>query len=249
MAAPHVAGLAAIQGANVMIPNRNYQGAVGVPRVELAEGPGGDKQALGHFERFHPDPIYLSYDSVGAASCNLTGYMNGAYWYHVNNFVPAYTWPVSYLGPGQYRWTLDCVSSAGAHGTTDATARIRRQVTKTAWQISTASTGYAWVEATPGSRFMWSPTGSFSQRNVSENADYCQIKSSGYIGHPNWHRTLLWDSGPHYPANHESGPFYLGNPQTNSPPLGPYDGYLWELRCWNSDGGEGYSWISGTMQP
>lgn len=271
MAAPHVAGIAAyladahgltspaaiqqavaqrmvaIQGAGVAIPNLVYQGAIGVPRVEFAEGVGGGKRAVGHFEKWHPEPLYFAYDSIGASSCNLTGYMNNYYWYHVDNFTPSYTWPVSYLGPSQYRWTLDCVSSAGAHGTAEATARIRRQVTKTAWRISTASTGYSWVEASTGSYFTWSPTGSFAQQIVSENADYCHVQSSGYHYSPYWYRTLLWDSGPYYPANYTFELFYLGNPKTAAPPLGPYDGYLWELRCWNSDGGEAATMVWGTM--
>jgi hypothetical protein len=172
--------------------------------------------------------------------------MNGAYWYHVDNFLTAYAWPTSYLTAGQYRWTLDCVSAYGAHGGTEATARIKWQVTKAAWVASSASTGYAEVETENG-HFTWTPTGYLSQRYVSEHADYCEVKSYGYLYSPTslW-RTLLWESGP-YPASLDFGLFYLGNPMTAAPPLGPYHGYRWDLRCWNNEGGERSSYMSGTM--
>ena len=60
--------------------------------------------------------------------------------------------------------------------------------------------------------------------------------------------TLLWDSGPYFPANYTFETFYLGDPHTAAPPLGPSDGYLWELRCWNTDGGEKGATMWGTMQ-
>jgi hypothetical protein len=140
------------------------------------------------------------------------------------------------------------VSPYGVHGTTEATARILRQVTKVAWIASSASTGYAEVETTNGN-FNWTATGYLTQRYLSENADYCETKSYGYLYHPNWSRTLLWESGPYYPTSLNYGTFYLGNPQTAAPPLGPYHGYYWELRCWNNDGGQRYATMYGTMMP
>jgi subtilisin family serine protease len=277
MAAPHVAGVAAylaetgglntpgliwsavrstmvpIQGAGISIPNLSYQGAVATPTVRFAEGPPGPKQTVGNFTAWHIDRIAFFYDSIGATTCDLTGYLNNGLWYSDPGFLTSYIWPPATLQPGNYRWDLDCVSPDGTHGTAEATATIKRQVTQAYWSIATASTNYAWVSsgtnAALAGPYLWSATGPLYQKIVSQNADHCQVRSYGWTGSPTWNRTLLWDSGPNWPANYPFQPFYLGDPHTAAPPLGPYDGYLWQLTCTNSDGGSAGSTMWGYMQP
>jgi hypothetical protein len=74
-----------------------------------------------------------------------------------------------------------------------------------------------------------------------------EVKSYGYFYYPDWDRRQLWQSGAYYPTAHNLGQFFLGDPLTAAPPMGPYDGYSWELRCWNNDGGQRYGKMRGTM--
>jgi len=69
-------------------------------------------------------PFRLQYDSVGAQSCTVNATMNGHAWYTLSNFSTAYDWGNIVLNAGDYGWAIDCVSQAGTHGTSSATAHV-----------------------------------------------------------------------------------------------------------------------------
>lgn len=69
-------------------------------------------------------PFTLRYDSIGASSCSISAQINGVPWYSVPNFQPAYDWGTVQLGSGSYRWSVDCVSTAGYHNTASIQADV-----------------------------------------------------------------------------------------------------------------------------
>jgi|GEM_PF-1984526 len=274
MAAPHVAGLAAylaesqglttpaqieqavrarrvtLSGSEATIPNLNLQGAIAHPSVEISEY----GVAVGHFERFENEPTRLKFASLGASSCNLRAFMNGASWYQLNNLPGSYSLPSSMLQVGQYRWEVECTNASGTRRTTvAATGRGKRAVTRVAWFIKSTSTGNVWKEFTGSTfsvnenAFRWEPGTAMSQRYESVGADTCTVVSSGVIGFDR-HSTPLWNSGP-YPTSLDFGTHYLGDPRTQEPPLGPYDVLRWNVECRNSEGSTMSATVHGSQYP
>jgi hypothetical protein len=150
MAAPHVAGVAAwlaeIGGlttpAQIETAVRNYAYSSGAKdpatgmllRMANAEGASYTAQPTAEFaingvvngnrNTNSATPFTLSYDSVGAQSCDLTGYLNNAVWYQNLNFNTAFDWGTVQLVPGNYRWVVNCRSAANTMNSAQATATV-----------------------------------------------------------------------------------------------------------------------------
>lgn len=266
MAAPHVAGLAArlletsgsistsveleaavrahinvIAGSGLYIPKYLGSNETAKPTIEIAFG----------FQRASVDPInfysnpvdaFLRYEAIGANSCNIYVTRNGAYYSLVASQPTAGNLWASSLDPGQYSWSITCISPQGSQSTAVASGYIRRIVSYVYWDANTYETNFNWVQLSPGQTIRWmnadGATGNFAQRYRSDG-DFCQVKTYGaYIGvgysyiDPYW----LWDSGDHFPANLEFIALNFHDPSTVGPKY--YDGYMWRVRCWNTDGNE-----------
>ena len=78
----------------------------------------------GSINAFSDEKFSLKYEVVGAQSCTLTGYVNGAVWYTAPDFDTKYDWGLVGLTPGTYRWTVDCVSAQGTHNVAAANAVV-----------------------------------------------------------------------------------------------------------------------------
>ena len=277
MAAPHIAGFAArllesnpyintsfdleaavrsyftsITGSNLTMPRLSLQTATAAPTIEMAEGASRSSISPIVFNKFATD-VVLKYEAVGAAYCNVYVTQNG-YPYRSDYYLPtAYNLGVNSYPPGQYNWSVTCISAQGTQTAVVANGYIKRRVTFLAWEASTTSTGYNWQQLGDGQTVTWSVSANapFSQRYVSQGADYCQVQTYGvYIGVG--YRIVgskLWDSDPYYPTNLEFVALNLGDPRIVSWPGGPYDGYMWRLRCWNYDGSESRTEMWGTTEP
>lgn len=149
MAAPHVAGVAAwlAETGNLITPVqieaaiRNYayySGSRDKDNIPLlmanAEGARFTAQPTPEFaihgmvndniSTTSATPFTLRYDSVGALSCDLTGYLNGRVWYQNLNFSTAFNWGTVQLAPGSYRWVVNCRSAQGTMNSAQATAVV-----------------------------------------------------------------------------------------------------------------------------
>ncbi|ATB27060.1 S8 family serine peptidase [Melittangium boletus] len=261
MAAPHVAGVAAFlaesqglttpaqieqavrarhvtpSGSAATIPNLHLQPVVAQPTVAL----GNNGLAVGNFQQYSTDPFILRYDSTGAASCSIRTYKNGALQSQNLNLAPRGTVPTAPQTAGQYRWVLECANAGNTRfSNTQAIATILRGVSKVVWLIKSTSTGNVWQEFAGAStridenRFSWAPGTAMSYRYESVGADSCVVKSYG-INNFGWEVTQLWDSGA-YPTSVDFGTYYLEDPRTQPPPLGPYDMVRWHVQCTNAEG-------------
>ena len=151
MAAPHVAGVAAwlAESRNLTTPAQieaavrsiaYTNGAKDLTNKPLllahANGVGGlltakptvefavNGQINGSIITDNASPFTLRYDSVGAQSCDLTGYRNNAIWYQNLNFLPKFNWNTVQLSAGDYRWEVNCRSTANTTNRAQATARV-----------------------------------------------------------------------------------------------------------------------------
>ncbi|MFZ1318357.1 MAG: S8 family serine peptidase, partial [Candidatus Nitrotoga sp.] len=150
MAAPHVTGVAAwlAETGNLTTPAqieaavRNYArtngakdpntnlpilmaNASGVsytaqPTVEFAIG----SLVNGNLSTNSATPFTLRYQSIGALSCDLTGYLNNAVWYQNLGFNKEFDWGTVQLAPGSYRWEVNCRSAASTINSAQATATV-----------------------------------------------------------------------------------------------------------------------------
>jgi hypothetical protein len=148
-------------------------------------------------------PFKIRYDSVGASSCSLSAKINGSPWYSVPNFQTSYNWDDEwiYLGAGNYRWTVDCVSSSGHHNS----ATIRAEV------LSTAATATFYVNDTPqanGGTYTYYYSNSDFHPPVnfryssSQETDCDLVAQSGPVGGP----LSPWYSYPHLGIAFDWGP-------------------------------------------
>ena len=277
MAAPHIAGFAArllendtsiitsfdlesavrahftmIAGSNLAMPQLTSVSVTAIPTIEMVDGTARSSIAPINFNKL-AETVDLKYEAVGAAYCNVYVTQNG-YPYRSDYYLPtAYNLGVNSYPPGQYNWSVTCISAQGTQTAVVANGYIKRRVTFLAWEASTTSTGYNWQQLGDGQTVTWSVSANapFSQRYVSQGADYCQVQTYGvYIGVG--YRIVgskLWDSDPYYPTNLEFVALNLGDPRIVSWPGGPYDGYMWRLRCWNYDGSESRTEMWGTTEP
>jgi hypothetical protein len=150
MAAPHLAGVAAwlAEIGNLTTPAqieaavRNYDYLSGARdpvtgaflRMANADGANYIAQPTAEFaingavngnrNTNSATPFTLSYDSVGAQTCDLTGYLNNAVWYQNLNFNTAFDWGTVQLAPGNYRWVVNCRSAANTMSSAQATATV-----------------------------------------------------------------------------------------------------------------------------
>lgn len=261
MAAPHVAGFAArllesnpliitsldlqaavgaqiraISGSNLTMPTLANINATANPTIEIADGSYlSSDNPIDFIES--PDQVNLRFEAEGASNCYVSVTRYGYYYSSVNG-------PTSYnlgagLPSGQYSWTVTCTSSQGTQTIAVANGYIKRNVTLVAWEANTTSTGYAWQQLYNGQFVTWSLSANapFSQRYVSQGADYCQVQSFGayiQVGYVMM-GTKLWDSGEYFYTSYEFAPLNLGDPTSTSLPNGPYQGYMWRVHCWNTD--------------
>lgn len=281
MAAPHIAGLAArlvesdasittsdqlesavrahfalISGSNLMMPRLSLQGVVAAPTLEMVEGTSRSSVAPISFNKLALQ-VDLKFEAIGADYCIVNVTKNGepySYYYTV----PSHNLGVNAYPPGQYSWSITCISSLGTQTTVVANGYLRRPVS-VAWLASTTSTGLAMQAIPNGTTVSWSVSANapFDQINQATGADYCHILSYGFNGNtnndasnPTWNtnttppfsQVLLWDSTPYFATYYQHATFYFGDPQ-------PYEGYKWLLRCWNSDGEEKSTVMYGKPQP
>ncbi len=116
-------GSTAENGAAIYTVNLTGTRPTAIPTAVFALN-GGTGDRIGTQGLQSGEPFNLQYDSVGAVSCTLTGYLNGAVWYQIPNFLVSYDWGSATLLTGSYQWTVDCVSGSGTHNT----ATIRADV-------------------------------------------------------------------------------------------------------------------------
>lgn len=287
MAAPHIAGFAArlvendpsivtsvdleaavraklttIDGSYLQMPHLANIAQRAKPTIIFAEGVkrATETNSIG-FNKNRED-ITLRYEAVGAASCEMTVYWNGWYWYTQQHLPATYNVQANqYTTPGDYTWSLTCTSPQGTQNTAVVTGRIKKKVTLVAWEVNTTSTGGEWWRLNQGDTVTWSAdtNAPFWQRYMSEGADGCRIQTFGaFIGlGGNYTGAKLWDSDPNpnnplnpdsapYPPSHDFGTLFLGNPMTIPWMGGPYQGYMWRVYCWNSDRNEAMADMWGT---
>lgn len=277
MAAPHIAGLAArllesdpyintsfdleaavrsyfttIAGSNLTMPRLSLQTATAAPTIEMADGASRSSISPIVFNKFAED-VFLKYEAVGATSCDVYVTRNGAY-YSTQYYLPTtYNLGANLLPTGQYTWAVTCTSPQATQTTVVANGYIKRRVTFLAWEANTTSTGFNWQQLSDGQNVTWSVSANapFSQRYASQGADYCQVQTYGaHIGVGfRYAGSKLWDSDPYYPTNLEFVSLNLGDPRIVLWPGGPYDGYMWRLRCWNDDGSESTTDMWGSTEP
>lgn len=293
MAAPHIAGLAArllentpsidnsleleatvrsffttIAGSNLSMPRLSFQSVTAAPTLEVVEGdPVTSRSSVSpiNFNKF-ASQVDLKFEAIGAQYCIVNVTKNGepySYYYTVSS----HNLGVNAYHPGQYNWTITCVSPQSTQTTIVANGYIKR-VVSAYWIASTTSTGVnaqtpiAWQTMSNGGLVTWSVSANapFDQINQAAGADYCRIQSSGFNGNlaadpdnpafymggsgqlPAFSQNLLWDSGNYFPANYQHATFYFGYPN-------PYDGYKWLLTCWNTDGDTKKTVMYGKPQP
>lgn len=254
-----------VAGSNLGIAQLTAQNNVAAPSVDIYES--GDRASVApiNFSKY-ASQIDLRLGAFGASYCAIYVTQNGNYY---NNYylVPAPTVNLNAAAlpaGAQYVWDVTCFSPQGIATNVVARGFVKRVVSQ-AWQVRTTSTGGGWQNLSSGALVTWALGGSFEQNYFSSGADYCQVQSFGFRGNiandrekpgnpgydvfpPAFSQTLLWDSGPFFPTSYPFGTFYLGNPNTAAPPLGPYDGYKWRLACRNWEGDSKVSVMYGQLQ-
>ncbi len=248
-----LARMSTIAGSNLSIPQLSPQSMVAQPTVEIAErGTRTPINAINFYD--FASQINLRFGASGASYCSVyitqNGYFYDNYWVVPSSLVNL---PVTGLPQGAtYNWTVTCYSPQNTTTTVSAGGYIKRTITAY-WMANTTSTGGNWQYVNSGDLVTWANGGAFTQYYFSSGADYCQVQSfgtrgnifndsekPGYPGYdafsPPFSQTTLWDSGPYFPTSYQFGIFYLGNPNTAAPPLGPYEGYKWRLACRNWEG-------------
>ena len=278
MAAPHIAGLAArllentpsidnsreleatvrsffttIAGSNLNMPRLSFQSVTAAPTLEIVEGaPVTSRSSVSpiNFTKFAAE-VNLKFEAVGAQYCIVNITKNGEP-YSYYGALPVHNLGVNAYQPGQYRWTITCISPQSTQTTVIANGYLKRPVS-VAWLASTTSTGLQMQVIPNGSSIAWSVPANapFDQINQATGADYCNIMVYGFYGsplgdgnpiHPNFNPShyysqrnsngeeiVLWNSGFYFPTYYQHATFYFGYPQ-------PYEGYKWQLSCRNSDG-------------
>ena len=290
MAAPHIAGFAArllqntpsidnsldlettvrsffttISGSNLNIPRLSVQSVTAAPTLEMVEGTSRSSVSPINFNKF-ASQVDLKFEAIGAQYCIVNVTKNGEP-YSYYGALPVHNLGVNAYPPGQYNWTITCVSPQSTQTTVVANGYIKRAVSAY-WIASTTSTGVnaqtpiAWQTMSNGGLVTWSvsATAPFDQINQATGADYCRIQSSGFNGNhladpdnpafymggssqlPAFSQNLLWDSGNYFPTYYQHATFYFGYPN-------PYDGYKWLLTCWNTDGDTKKTVMYGKPQP
>ena len=265
------ARFATIAGSNLSMPQLANQNVTAVPTVEIVEGTPDqflrdivtNRSALAslNFNKFPADTV-LKFAAQGAAYCYINPTFNGTPTQQLffSNPPIAYDFGASALAPGQYSWSVTCVSPQGTQTTVVANGHIKRPI-QVYWVARTTSTGSNWQTISNFGGVSWSVSANapFDQYNNSSGADYCHVKSYGYFGNsdgdpdnPAWHTYTfppyysqtnppLWDSGIPFPTYYLFATFNFGNPT-------PYAGYKWLLTCSNGDG-ETSTVMYGKPQP
>jgi len=104
--------------------NLDGTGHVARPTVEFKIGYAPSDPAPAPIDVYSDASFLLRYDSVGAQSCDLYGYVNGNLWYYVLNFQPSYNWGFVQLNPDHYRWEVSCRSVNGTINTASASVTV-----------------------------------------------------------------------------------------------------------------------------
>ena len=150
MAAPHVAGVAAwlAETGNLTTPAQIEAAARSYARTSGAKDPNTNLPILvanasgvsynaqptvefaigglvnGNLSTNSATPFALRYQSIGALSCDLTGYLNNVVWYQNLGFNKEFDWGTVQLAPGSYRWEVNCHSAASTMNSAQATATV-----------------------------------------------------------------------------------------------------------------------------
>ena len=250
MAAPHVAGVAVrlAEIGNLSTPAqikasvRNYayySGAIDRAGLELKMATVGGTHYTaqptvefningtvnGNLSATSATPFTLSYDSVGAQSCDLTGYLNNAVWYQALNYSTQYGWGTIMLLPGSYRWTVNCRSAQGTMNSAQASMVVTAPTANFSFNYQvqanpTWSGSYAWpitfIKETPyGTPF------NFSYNSANTTGCNLNTYSSSTLG-GFW---VAWYNAPGMPTYYSWPPVSL-----------PRNYYWWHLTC-NGAGG------------
>ena len=151
MAAPHVAGVAAwlAETGNLTTPAQIEMAVRNYARTNGAKDPDPNPNPIlmanaigtsyiaqptvefaikgvvnGNLNTNSATPFALSYESIGAQNCDLTGYLNNVIWYQHFGFNNKFNWGTVQLAPGSYRWKVDCRSAAATMNSAQATATV-----------------------------------------------------------------------------------------------------------------------------
>lgn len=178
-------------------------------------------------------PFTLRYDSVGAQSCDLTGYLNNAVWYQVLNFSTAYNWGTIQLAPGNYRWVINCRSAANTMNSAQATATVTSPppAPTAAFSFNNVSqpnpalsgTSNPWPSSTASIKEIPYSTQPFAFSYNSTNTSSCQLNASYasaiYGFWINWYNVAVM------PTNYSWPPVSLDR-----------NYYWWRLTCTTGSG-------------
>ncbi|MDY7228362.1 Ig-like domain-containing protein [Hyalangium rubrum] len=186
------------------------------------------------FSRYTDDPAFaFRYQSLGASSCLLKGFVNDAFWYEYSDL--EHDWgPVNTLGPSTYRWELRCVSANGTATETRAGATVY-PVPQVRWFVNDTEI--------PNGQWFTPPTITtgerFHLRYDGEHVSSCKVQTSqnGLVYPPQafipiWesdgNTADAWSYSPSWP--HTSYDFYEA---TVAIPPGTY---RWAVECLGMDG-------------
>lgn len=248
MAAPHIAGVAAYltESQNLQTPAQienavrsklfaigsrdNWNYPINMPNIDYVAYWAKPTQEFliggivdGSIEKYSDESFTLSYDSVGAQTCTLTGWIwSGTQWdvwYQIPDFQPRYDWGSVQLSPNIYGWGVSCRSNNGTWNYANAVATIKQ-----APPALSADFYYNDMYVT-GQTITQSAAQGFTLRYYSAVTDYCNLTASKISPASNYY-LAPWYSISGFYTSYDWGWITLeGNTK-----------YRWHIECFNSIG-------------